>query len=233
MANSGGPTRAEGVYRRLRADILGGQLVPGQRLKFPELSERYQASVGATREALTRLAADGFVTTRAHQGYLVTPLSHEDLAELTRARVELESLVLRLSVQEGDMRWEADAVAAHHVLDRTPLHDATGNPNPAWSAAHTSFHSALLAGCTNNRLLSTATALRQEAELYVQWSVSSVVEADRDIRAEHRDLLDAATSRDAARAEELLRDHIAHTAQLLISCASDEPNLPGTTTGAR
>lgn len=131
------------------------------------------------------------------------------------------------------MRWEADAVAAHHVLDRTPLHDATGNPNPAWSAAHTSFHSALLAGCTNNRLLSTATALRQEAELYVQWSVSSVVEADRDIRAEHRDLLDAATSRDAARAEELLRDHIAHTAQLLISCASDEPNLPGTTTGAR
>lgn len=39
MANSGGATRADGVYRRLRSDILGGRLVPGQRLKFPELSD--------------------------------------------------------------------------------------------------------------------------------------------------------------------------------------------------
>lgn len=224
MANSGGPTRAEGVYRRLRTDILGGQLVPGQRLKFPELSERYQASVGATREALTRLAADGFVTTRAHQGYLVTPLSHHDLAELTRARIEIESLVLRLAVQEGDTRWETDATTAHHVLDRTPLHDNTNQPNPAWSAAHTTFHSALLSGCTNKRLLTTATALRQEAELYVQWAATTVVETDRDIRAEHHALLEAATNRDAHRAEQLLREHIAHTAQLLISCATDSPN---------
>lgn len=235
MANSGGSTRADGVYRRLRSDILSAHLVPGQRLKFPELSERYRASVGATREALTRLAADGFVTPRAHQGYLVTPLSHEDLAELTRARIEIESLVLRLSVQEGDMRWEADAVAAHHVLERTPLYEP-GNgesSNPAWSSAHIAFHSALLAGCRNQRLLTTATNLRQEAELYVQWSVSSGIDSDRDICGEHRALLEAATSRDALRAEELMRDHIAYTAQLLISCARDEPNLPGSTTGAR
>lgn len=226
MAKSGGTTRTDGIYQALRGDILGGRLIPGARLKFPDLSERYKVSVGATREALTKLAAEGLVTTKAHQGYLVRPLSHQDLAELTQARVELESLVLKLSVQEGDMRWEADAVAAHHVLERTPFRsvEAPDHPTDDWSEAHAAFHIALLAGCRNQRLLDAARTLRQEAELYLQWSVSFGNEPDRDLPGEHRALLDAAVSRDADLAQELLRDHIAHTAQLLISCALDQPN---------
>jgi DNA-binding GntR family transcriptional regulator len=217
-------TRADGVYQRLRADILGGTLVPGQRLKFPELSQRYETSVGAAREALTRLVGDGFVRTQSHQGFTVTPLSHEDLAELTKARVEVESLVLRLSVLEGDMTWESQAVAAHHMLERTPLltHDQDTHPTDEWSSAHAAFHVALLAGCRNRRLLAMARGLREEAELYLQWSVS--FGRHRDLAGEHRALLDAAVGRDADRAAELLRDHIAHTAQLLIRGATDEPN---------
>ncbi|MFC7344210.1 GntR family transcriptional regulator [Saccharopolyspora griseoalba] len=225
MAKHEGSTRTEDTYQRLRADILGGRVEPGQRLKFPELAQRYQASVGSCREALTRLNSEGLVVTRAHQGYVVTPLSYEDLAELSRARVEIESLVLRLSVLEGDMHWESQAVAAHHVLARTPFQrpDDPGHPCDEWSAAHAAFHAALLAGCGNRRLLETARSLRQEAELYLQWSVSFGDEPDRDLATEHRDILDAAVARDADRAQELLRDHIAHTAQLLLSCATDQP----------
>jgi len=226
MTGSEGSTRADGVYQRLRRDILGGRLVPGERLKFPELSRRYETSVGAAREALTRLVADGFVRTQTHQGFSVTPLSHEDLAELTYARLEIESLVLRLSVRDGDMAWEAAAVAGHHVLARSPFlaQDGADHPTDAWSAAHAVFHGALLAGCPNRRLLATAIGLREEAELYLQWSVSFGREPDRDLAGEHRALLDAVVAREADRAAELLRDHIAHTAQLLISVATDEPN---------
>ncbi|HEV3360581.1 MAG TPA: GntR family transcriptional regulator [Pseudonocardiaceae bacterium] len=221
-----GSTRADGVYQRLRRDILGGRLVPGARLKFPDLTRRYETSVGAAREALTRLVADGFVRTQSNQGFSVMPLSHEDLAELTYARLEIESLVLRLSVRDGDLAWEAAAVAAHHLLTRTPFlaQDDASHPTDAWSSAHAAFHSGLLAGCRNHRLLATATGLREEAELYLQWSVSFGREPDRDLAGEHQALLDAAMARDADRAAELLRDHIAHTAQLLISVATDEPN---------
>lgn len=219
-------TRTDGVHQRLRGDILGGRLVPGQRLKFPELCERYDTSVGAAREALTRLAAEGLVRTQPHQGYMVTPLSHEDLADLTQARMEIESLVLRQSVRDGDMQWEAQAVAAHHLLERTPFF-ADGNQDRCtdeWTAAHAAFHLALLAGCGNRRLLGTARALREEAELYRQWSVAFGQEPDRDLPGEHRALLEAAIARDPDLAAERLRRHIAHTAQLLISCADDEPN---------
>ncbi|MFC6880808.1 MULTISPECIES: GntR family transcriptional regulator [Actinomadura] len=221
----GGTTRAGEVYGRLRGDILGGRLAPGQRLKFPELCERYGCSVGGAREALTRLVSEGFVTTQSHHGFMVVPLSHEDLADLTDARVEIESLVFRLSVRDGDMAWESRAVAAHHVLDRTPFFgpDDTDRPSDDWAAAHAAFHLALLEGCRNRRLLATARAMREEAELYRQWSVSFGQEPDRDIAGEHRALLDAAIARDGDLAAERLREHIAHTAGLLIRNATDAP----------
>lgn len=215
------------VYQRLRSDILGGRLVPGQRLKFPELCERYQTSVGAAREALTKLAAEGMVTMQAHQGYSVVPLSHDDLADLTLARVEVESLALRLSVQHEDVHWESNAVAAHHLPDRTPMigQDDPDRPSDRWVQAHAAFHVALLSGCPNRRLVGIARGLREEAELYRQWSVSLGHEPGRDIAGEHRGILDATIAQDADLAADRLRDHIAHTAQLLITCAADEPNL--------
>ncbi len=216
-------TRTDEVHQRLRGDILAGRLHPGQRLKFPELCERYDSSVGVVREALTRLAAEGLVRAQTHQGYQVTPLSQDDLAELTTARIEIESLVVHRAVRYGDMTWEAGAVAAHHVLDRTPLtapddlHQVTDD----WVGAHAAFHSALLAGCDNHRLLAMARSLRDEAELYRRWSVSLGGEPDRDLSGEHRGLLDAAVQRDAGLAAERLRDHIAHTTGLLITCADE------------
>lgn len=232
MARGGATgTRTDEVYRRIRGDILGGRLRPGSRLKFPELCEGYGVSVGAAREALTRLTGEGLVKTQAHHGYMVTPLSHEDLADLTRARIEIESLVLRLSVLEGDVQWESRAVAAHHVLERAVFldEDDPDHPTDEWAAAHATFHLALIDGCTNRRLLDTARALREEAELYRQWSVSFGQEPDRDLAGEHRALLDAAVGRQPDLAAQLLRDHIAHTARLLISVASDEPAIAGWT----
>ena len=46
---------------------------------FPDLCKRYGASVGVTREALASLAAEGLVLAQPHQGYVVRPLSPEDL----------------------------------------------------------------------------------------------------------------------------------------------------------
>lgn len=66
-------TRTDDVHARLRADILSGRLLPGQRLKFPDLAARYEASVGVIREALIRLAERGLVRSEAHLGFQVAP----------------------------------------------------------------------------------------------------------------------------------------------------------------
>jgi DNA-binding GntR family transcriptional regulator len=219
-----GGTKADEIHARLRADVLAGRLRPGQRLKFPDLIAAHGTSAGVLREALGRLVSQGLAQVQPHQGFVVTPLSHRDLQELTAARVALEVLVFRRAVEDGDLAWETRVLSAHHVLERTPMADpdAPGQLTDTWAAAHADFHRALLEGCPNRRLLEMALALREEAELYRRWSVSLGDEPDRDIAGEHRALRDAAVAREPERAGRLLAEHIEHTAGLLVTCATDE-----------
>ena len=219
MTNAAGGTKSDAVYRRIRADILSAQLVPGQRLKFPDMVAEYGVSVGVLREALNQLVAERLVSVQPNRGFQVVTLSVEDLLELTEARVELESLVLRLSVGKGDTAWEARVIAAHHVLERTPVNaddDRPGRVSSDWSRVHADFHQALLEGCANVRLLATAMQLREEAELYQHWAVSRGGLRPEQFAGEHRQLRDAAVARDGERAADLLRTHLVHTADAVL-----------------
>lgn len=219
-------TRTDHLYKVLRADILAGRLLPGQRLKFPELCSQHSLSVSVVRETLTRLAEQGLVHAEAHQGFRVVSLSLEDLHELTTARLELEGLVLRRAVVDGDVSWEASVLAAHHTLERTPVlaEDDASRISDQWAIAHAAFHQALLNGCANDRLRSIALSLRDSAELYRRWSVPLGKRPDRDLPAEHRGLLEAAIAHDAELAAERLAAHILRTTELLTSGTTKSGN---------
>ena len=210
-------TRAEQVYSQLRADILSGRLLPGTKLRFAELTERYECSTSVVREGLTRLAEQGLVQSEPQHGFHVTPVSADDLEDLTTARCVLEGLVLRLSIENGDIAWESEVVAAHHALDRTPM-ESQGDPvvmTEDWTLAHSRFHAALLGACPNQRLRTMALSLRDAAELYRRWSRPVGHDDHRDVRGEHRALVDAAVRGDATEAVRLLDEHLRRTTRAL------------------
>lgn len=210
--------RGASAYRALRGDIVAGRLAPGARLGFAKLVETYDCSIGTIREVLQRLAEQGFVTTEPKRGFRVVEISAEDLKDLTEARCDIEVLALRYAVERGSLTWEAAVVAAHHRLERTPQYDDDdpGRFNDAWVIAHNAYHQALLEGCTNTRILSTATRLRDSAELYRQWSAPKH-DRDRDIAGEHRAILEAALAHDATLACKLLGAHIQRTTDALLA----------------
>lgn len=217
MTRSG--TRAEAAFAALRADILAGRLLPGQRLQFGDLTGLYGTSVGVLREALSRLAEQGLVLAEPQQGFRVVPVSPEDLRDLTAARVEIETVALQRSLEHGDLAWESRLIAAHHVLDGTPQL-VEGDPlrvNEEWAIAHARFHDVLLEACPIRRLREIARSLRDSAELYRRWSRHLGSEGSRDIPGEHRALLDAAIAHDAARATSLLAEHIQYTTKAVLA----------------
>jgi DNA-binding GntR family transcriptional regulator len=223
-------TMAVAVRDRMRADILGARLKPGQRLMFAELSERYGVSVGVTREALTWLSSQGLVKAVAHQGYMVTPLSLPELDELTDARLLIEPEVLKLSISNGDTDWEGQIVAAHHVLSRTPSSAEGSDPDDdvaqdAWSEAHATFHESLFSACHNSRLMEIVQKFAEEAMLYRRWSVSLGHVNPHSVE-EHRALLDHSLARDGESAAEVLRTHIQHTRQMLREYAVETVPAP-------
>jgi DNA-binding GntR family transcriptional regulator len=228
------PSKAERVFTQLRADILSGRLQPGERLRYTELCERYGTSMGVLREGLLRLAEQGLARGELQQGFQVTPLSTEDLLELTEARRELESLTLRRAIADGDVEWEARLLAAHHRLSRAPIVDPQDPErlSDTWVAAHADFHEALLNGCANQRLKNMATALRDSAELYRSWSLPlGRGSSARDVATEHSDILEAAVARHSERAVDLLLGHIDRTTSSLLALPL-EANAGSDTVGA-
>jgi len=140
----------------------------------------------------------------------------EDIAGLTEARVEIESVALRLAIERGDVRWEAKIVAAHHLLERTPVVDDDGWVLGQWVAHHRDFHQALTAGCNNARLQQVVLRLRAGGELYRRWWALAT-DRHRDLAAEHRQLMELTLARNADAAIEALAFHIKRGPDQLIA----------------
>jgi DNA-binding GntR family transcriptional regulator len=214
-------TRTEAVYDHLRGELLNGVLCPGQKLKLVELANRYDVSQSVVREALTRLAEQSLVVASPQRGFRVRELSVQDITDLTEARVEIESLTMRMSIERGDMRWETDILTAHHVLEHTPLLDDRERVTDEWTLRHRDFHYALLAGCNNSRLEAVAAALRDSSELYRRWYWILADDHQRDIAAEHRQLKDLALARDTEATIAVLVAHIERAPAQLIAYAEE------------
>ena len=80
------------TYERLRADVLSGTWSPGLKLGIEALREHYGTGATPVREALNRLAAEGWVQHMDQRGFVVTPVSEEALRELAKTRVWVETL---------------------------------------------------------------------------------------------------------------------------------------------
>ena len=210
-------TRTEQVYRRLKADILGGVVEPGTALPFARLKNDYGASMGVLREALMRLSAEGLTVNQPQFGFKVISLSLEDLADLTETRCMIEAQVLRDSVTNGDLDWETRVLSAHHRMERTAKFEpgAQSPVTSAWSQAHQQFHVALLSGAHSQRMQAIAANLRAAAEVYRQWSMPFEV-VKRDESDEHKDILDLSLAREPDAAAAALVRHLATTRDLIL-----------------
>ena len=220
-----GVNLTQSAYEQLRADILSCRVPPGSRLKIQDLCTRHSVSLGAIREALSRLTSEGLVIAEPQRGFRAAPISPEDLKDLTRVRIEIDSLCLRKAVEQGDVDWEAHLVAAFHRLSRTPER-APGDParsSDEWAEAHAAFHTALVEGCNSPWLMRLHNQLYDQSERYRRLSVS-VSPKRRNIGDEHQKILDAVLARDVDKAVKLLAQHLGATTDILL--AADLEELP-------
>jgi GntR family carbon starvation induced transcriptional regulator len=217
MATAGDRTTlGRQVYEQVRAAILAGQLEPGQRLKVADLSAEHGVSLNVVREALNRLTGERLVRAEPQIGFAVTGLSLDDLADLVQVRVAIESTALRWSIEQGDMAWESQVVAAHYRLANTPM-AADGQPlSTEWIRAHAEFHAVLLSACASPRMRGITRSLSDAAEIYRRWSIPL---SPRDLPGEHAEIMQATLAREAERAVAALTAHIEQTRTTLIENA--------------
>lgn len=222
LASSSGSPKSQTslAYETIRNDIIAGVHVPGKKLKIQDLAEELKVAPGAVREALSRLVPEELVISRDQRGFVVAPLSIDDLRDLTDLRCEIEAIALRRSVEKGDVDWEVRLISAAHRLRTMPTPQPGGGARTAeWLAQHAEFHAAMVSACGSRRLLALHAQLYEQSERYR--IMSALVETKRDVPDEHQKLVDLALARDVDGLVTMMSKHIRLTTDLIVAAVGE------------
>jgi len=129
------------VYQTLRANVRNGKILPGQALQEVQLAAQLGVSRTPVREALTRLASDGLVTSDG-RSFVVPSLTLADVDDIYEVRGLLEPEALRrIAAQTTNPVVRAplvkaldSSIAAHKAGDNEAFMDANAHFRSAWLA---------------------------------------------------------------------------------------------------
>ena len=215
-------TISASVYQQIKRDIIFGALEPGTKLKLNALKVRYHASLTTLRETLNRLSSEGFVRAEEQRGFFVSPVSPEDLSEITDLRVLLECWAVSTSVINGNTDWEGNLVAAHHklALMEKRLLDGDDSQKELWKRYDREFHLTLIEACNSRNMLDIHAVVHDK---YLRYQMLILTYRGLDAAEEHHAIFEAAIARDAETTATLLEQHIRlgleHTLEALSSDA--------------
>uniref|UniRef100_UPI003FEE8524 GntR family transcriptional regulator n=1 Tax=Fusobacterium mortiferum TaxID=850 RepID=UPI003FEE8524 len=84
----------EKVYDTLKQMIIDGVIKPGERIIETEYSNKFQISRTPIREAIRMLELEGLVESQTTGGVIVKTLTREEISEIYKIRIALESLII-------------------------------------------------------------------------------------------------------------------------------------------
>ncbi len=204
---------SEVVYRRLRTDILNGDLPPGQLLRQEEIARQFAVSRVPLREALARLESEGLLLLRPRRGYAVTSLDPSEIVEIFELRAVIEEHAGEIAARA---RTNADIEAIGEVLKQMKQLDRS-SPTifSDWSRCNYEFHGRLIDATRRTWLARTARTLRDTVEPFIRVEARMTGQVD-DADGEHEAIFDALKAGDARGLSQLSRQHVENTAQRLL-----------------
>lgn len=127
------------VYQTLRANVRNGKILPGQMLQEVQLAEQLGVSRTPVREALTRLASDGLVSSDG-RSFMVPSLTLADIDDIYEVRLLIEPEALRrVALQTANTIVRAPimaaleaSVAAHKAGDNDTFIETNARFRQAW-----------------------------------------------------------------------------------------------------
>ena len=193
------------VADHLRAEILGGGIGPGERVRQEDIAQRLGASRLPVREALRMLEAEGLVEHEANKGARVPRLGMHEVDVIYRMRERLEPLALAESLPQLTDA-EIDRVAG--LQDEIEA----GVDIARFLELDREFHLGTYGGCRIEQLTATVARLWNTTQHYRR-AFMQVSGPGRMwvVNAEHRLLLDAVRRRDEVDAGRFLAGHIRRT----------------------
>ncbi len=196
------PALADQVYARVKQALFDFSLLPGERFSENQIAEIAGASRTPVREALTRLAREGFLSVQNRSGWRVNDLDFRLFDQLYELRTILELAALDKLCQQPEAAVLPALSAIWQVAESE--REAEGATVFALDEA---FHSALVAATGNGELADAHTRVIERIRIVRQLDFTESARIDATYR-EHGAILTALTRHRSDEASRLMRAHI-------------------------
>ncbi len=200
------------VFHKLEREILEGVLKPGESLTELKISHELGVSRTPVREALLQLEQEGLVKITRNKGAYVIGISEKDIHDIYTMRMRIEGLASRWAAERIS---EKELKKLSEIVELEMFYAAKGDIVNSRNL-DTSFHSVLYAASGSNPLRNTLKAFHNYIGRAREISFSSGDRASVAAK-EHFEILNAISSRDGDKAEELTILHIQNALKNLIS----------------
>ncbi|WP_146589369.1 GntR family transcriptional regulator [Puniceibacterium confluentis] len=206
-----GVTARERAYDGIRTGILSGTFAPGRFIEEAIACELTGVSRSPVREALSRLAAEGYLELHPRRGAMVKLLSAAEFEDLCEVRHMIESRAVRRICRDrrpvpDELNMLCDAQTA--LPDDDLLASVEINRR---------FHQAIVAASGNSVLVQVFDNLQANLTRVAMMSLKLGIGQNDVIVREHRALVAALRDHDEDRAQSILDRHLIGMPQLKAS----------------
>jgi GntR family transcriptional repressor for pyruvate dehydrogenase complex len=232
---SSSPTLSDQVTHALLARIESGQIKPGEKLP-PEvvLAPEFGVSRTVVREAISRLKQEGLVESRQGSGVFVRPQAALNPLKIDDSVVDSRESVLQIVELRRAIESEAAAIAAQRrskaqlarMESTLRAIDAEVSAGGDGVAADVEFHRSIAQATGNPFFLKTIDFLTQYLKAATRMTRANEarrVEFMRQVRDEHRAIVEAVRRRDAAAARNAAAAHMFNAARRLATAEFQTP----------
>lgn len=201
------------AYGRIRHAIIVWDLEPGEQVTELQLTSRFDLSRAAVRAALARLAHDGLVRPIPRQGFVVAPITMQQVQDLFGVRLIVEPAAARLLAQRGD----PEVIAQLDRLNEACRVDDMQFDGVALRQANAEFHVGLTRATGNDRLAAITRDSLDELQriLYIPQIAKDSARIEETFD-DHQRIIGAIRARDPQAAEQFTIEHIAANRQTII-----------------
>jgi DNA-binding GntR family transcriptional regulator len=203
------------VIEAIKMGIRDARYVPGQRLVEPDLAREYGVSRGSVREALRRLAAEGFVNLERFRGASIIRMSRKQVVDLLELREVLEGFASSLAAQRTNNKGWGRLTR----LEKTS--GARSDLPRQYDSYNNEFHDLILVLSGNAELPGMLNQIRLPIFRLQFNRILLLPEQIKQSRLDHIAIVKALLKRNPSAAEQTMRLHIRHQAKRILSAPNE------------
>lgn len=193
----------EKVYQLLRERIIYRKYPPGYKLTIRELQDTFGVSNSPIKDALFRLAGEGFLEITSRKGTFVKNVTLQDVLEIEQTRIIIETGAVEIVVQN----ITDEKLANLETLYERTLMRGIKFDYIAFMERDFEFHKEIIKTTYNNKLIQIYNQLNAHLQIARYRVAHNIKKRLPWTNSDHRAILKALRLKDPQRAKKAITEH--------------------------